>query len=851
MAMANEAAVTKTSLHLICNAHLDPVWLWEWQEGAAAALSTFRTAADLCEEFDGFVFNHNEAVLYEWVAEYEPALFARIQKLVKRGRWHIMGGWFLQPDCNMPAGESLVRQIAYGRRYFQRHFGARPTTAINFDSFGHTRGLVQIMAKSGYDSYIYCRPPIDQVWIPADNYRWVGYDGSEVICGRAYDMYLSALGKADEKVRKQMTRYDGRVCAFTLWGVGNHGGGPSREDLKKLAVLMKQKSDFNVRHSTPEAYFKELKAAAARGDVKLPPHAKDLNPIMVGCYTSMSRIKRRFRELENEFYATEKMAAVSGAQSLINVKAARAELAAAERDLLFAQFHDILPGSAIAPVEEMALRVMDHGLEILSRLKTRCFFALCAGQKKVRINEVPVIVYNPHPYPVETIVECEYQLQDQNYSGTFTDAVAVDARGRELPTQIEHEASNLPIDWRKRVVFKARLEPSRINRFDCKLIVKPKKPAPQLTPASNGVIRFRNGEGLEVLINTHTGLVDKLAVGGKAVLAENALQPIVIKDDEDPWGMRKRQIRKKLGGFKLMNPQESARFSGVAAEKLPGVRVIEDGPVRSVVEVTLAWGESRIAQRYLLPRHGTAVQVQMWVYWNEKDRMLKLALPLAEGFRKGAAFRGQVAYGVGELPDNGDEAVAQKWLAVVGNGGKDALTVINDGTYGSDFDGRELRLNLLRSAAYAAHPIDGRPILPQDRFTPRIDQGERHFRFWIDAGPAAQRLQAIDREALVCNEVPMALSFFPSGGGKMPKQGPVLSDNVVQMAALKEADSGDGLIVRLFNPTERPRATTLAFPAIGLRPQKLRLGKFEIKTLRLSRAGALTETDLMEKPLTK
>ena len=133
-----EEAVAKTSLHLICNAHLDPVWLWEWEEGAAAALSTFRTAADLCEEFDGFIFNHNEAILYQWVEEYEPALFARIQKLVRQGRWHIMGGWFLQPDCNMPAGESFVRQIAYGRRYFQKKFGARPTTAINFDSFGHT-----------------------------------------------------------------------------------------------------------------------------------------------------------------------------------------------------------------------------------------------------------------------------------------------------------------------------------------------------------------------------------------------------------------------------------------------------------------------------------------------------------------------------------------------------------------------------------------------------------------------------------------------------------------------------------------------------------------------------------------
>ena len=139
------------NVHLVCNAHIDPVWLWEWEEGAATAISTFRVAADLCEKFDDFVFNHNEAILYQWVEEYEPALFKRIQDLVARGKWHIMGGWYLQPDCNLPSGESFVRQIILGRNYFEDKFNVRPSTAINFDPFGHSRGLVQIMAKAGYD----------------------------------------------------------------------------------------------------------------------------------------------------------------------------------------------------------------------------------------------------------------------------------------------------------------------------------------------------------------------------------------------------------------------------------------------------------------------------------------------------------------------------------------------------------------------------------------------------------------------------------------------------------------------------------------------------------------------------
>ena len=145
-------------IHLLCNAHLDPVWLWTRSEGIAEAVSTFRVAADFCEKYDNFVFNHNEAVLYEWVEENEPQLFARIQKLVKQGKWRIMGGWYLQPDCTMPSAEGFLRQIETGNAYFKEKFGVTPTTAINFDPFGHTRGLVQILKKTGYDSYIYMRP---------------------------------------------------------------------------------------------------------------------------------------------------------------------------------------------------------------------------------------------------------------------------------------------------------------------------------------------------------------------------------------------------------------------------------------------------------------------------------------------------------------------------------------------------------------------------------------------------------------------------------------------------------------------------------------------------------------------
>lgn len=158
-------------IYLICNAHLDPVWMWEKDEGIAEVLSTFRVAADFCEQYPDFIFNHNESVLYEWVEEYDPTLFARIQKLVTDGRWNIIGGFYLQPDCNMPSGEAMVRQALVGRNYFYDKFGAVPRVAINFDSFGHTRGLVQILQKSGYEAYMVCRPTQENCPLPADDFR--------------------------------------------------------------------------------------------------------------------------------------------------------------------------------------------------------------------------------------------------------------------------------------------------------------------------------------------------------------------------------------------------------------------------------------------------------------------------------------------------------------------------------------------------------------------------------------------------------------------------------------------------------------------------------------------------------
>jgi len=822
-------------IHLVSNAHLDPVWLWEWQEGAGEALSTFRQAAEFCEKHDGFVFCHNEAVLYRWVEEYEPALFRRIRKLVRQKKWHIMGGWFVQPDCNMPSGESFVRQIILGRRYFAEKFGVEPRTAVNLDPFGHTRGLVQILAKSGYTAYLCCRPGNAECPLPRDEFVWVGYDGSEVLGNRASAHYCSTGGKERERLEKWLAENPAGDLVIHLWGIGDHGGGPSRRDIAALDALAKERPDLELVHSTPDAYFRELEAERAT----LPRREKDLNPWAVGCYTSMARVKQGHRRLENELYSAEKMAATAWIQGLMSYP--REELEDAQGDLAFVEFHDILPGSAIPAGEEGALRTIGHGLEILSRLKARAFFALAAGEPKAAADEIPIFVFNPHGHAVKALVECEFEPWEPN-TGKGVWIPRIFAQGRALPTQAEKEESNLSLEWRKRVVFEAELAPGRLNRFSCKLESAPEKPKPTIAE-DRGAITVATAD-LVAAVNARTGLLDVFRAGGVDLLAPGAFTPLVVRDNADPWGMKVRSFRVLEGAFAPASPEQAARFSGIREGGLAPVRVIEDGEVRTVVEAILSYEDSRLALRYKIPKRGTEIEIEVRVFWAGRDTMLKLGLtPKIQAPR----FLGQVAYGADELPSNGDEAVAQKWLALVSEADGAALTVANDGVYGSDWNGAELRLSLLRSPAYAADTWEDRLAVAGDRFVPRQDTGERTFRFWLCGGPLADRMKRIGREALVHNETPYALAYFPPGGRKRSLPGVVIEGDAVEVAAFKRSEDGRDAVVRLFEPTGTPRRAVVKLPALGARTA-VRLGGFEILTLRYDRrAKRFAAVDLLER----
>jgi len=825
-------------IFLVSNAHLDPVWQWQWQEGVACAISTFRTAADLCEQFEDYIFCHNEAVLYKWVEQYEPALFKRIKELVKKGRWRIMGGWYLQPDCNLISGESFVRQMEQGRRYFKNNFDSEPSVALNFDPFGHSKGMVQLLRLAGFDGYLICRPsPWDLDLKGNEDFTWNGFDGTSIRVHRSDAMYGSGMGHAVDKIKacfeKKEAAEDGDqvdlranvdssndlACKLVLWGVGNHGGGPSRKDINDINAFKADCKDVEILHSYPEQYF-----SVASEQFKAIEVDTTLGRCLLGTYASQSRLKKKYRKAESEYYFTERICSAAALAGRMEYPAA--ELDAALEDVLFNQFHDILPGSSIEDAVEDSIAHIDRAVRSLSELYTKAYFALCDGLERVKDREYPIAVYNPYPYEVDTDITCEFMLYYENDGKGWQLPTVYDGETR-LPVQLEKEDSNIPFDWRKRIVFRAHLEPMRVTRFSCYTNGGEKPKNPEM-PA-DGIIKAGK---TEVAFNKQ-GLLCSYKVEGKEYLEA----PVVLrayKDSEDSWGYFNQRIDDLQGEFTIVNFVTASRLAGVKAKELKPLRIIESGEVRTVVEGIYAYEDSWACVRYYISNYSSDIDIKVRLYCSHRDTCYKLEVPTN---LKDTRFRGRVACGVEDLISDGREAVALSWISVTDN--KRAVVLANDGCYGCSCDGGKLAQILVRTCAYCSHP-GGEVLVPQDRLSPRADMGEHRFGFTLRAFDGADIGQEADRMAQRLNHPPYALNVYPSGEGEMVDT--VLRvDGEVTLMAFKPALNG-GYILRLFNPCDGARSAVVTLPDCS---SEVSLRSMQVATY-LYKDAALEQTDLID-----
>lgn len=784
-------------VHLICNAHIDPIWQWDWQEGVSAVISTFKSAVNLANDFD-YIFCHNEVTVYKYIEEYAPDLFEEIKELVRKGKWHIMGGWYLQPDCTMPSGESFVRQIKTGQKYFKEKFGVVPTTAINFDPFGHTRGLVQIIKKCGQDSYLFMRPFPNQIELPDEQFVWVGFDGSEIKANRT-TVYNSPLGRSVEKIKKDIIKLESPVIA-SLWGVGNHGGGPSRSDLKQIAeFIVKSRQDgTEVLHSTPERFFADVNPTEK--------FEKSLYSAMPGCYITMSRLKRLHIELENKLYFAEKICSAAAINGLMDYPAEK--LNSVTEDLLNGEFHDVLPGTVIKSGEENGIMILHHGLLGAEKMTARAFFAMLATEKPAREGEYPVFAFNPHPYEFDTEIECEFMLADQNFDTESVSFIKVyDDNNNLLTSQVIKEESNINVDWRKRIIFPAKLKPMSINRF--RFEVDYFKQDKEIKEAY-----IVKDDHKYIEIDRDTGLLKSFCIDGKEYI-HNAFSPVSFDDNADPWAMSAEQL-KHIGD----NPQDfklSKKPQGVFGG-LKSIEVIENGDVFLGIEAFFEKDNSKVQVKYKVYKKRDYADVDVTVFWQDIDKLLRLKVPVSI---KGKLI-GQTAYGTDDLFIDGKENVSHRFIAV--DNGDECLAVFNNCTYGSMFENDTLYISLLRGAAYCTHPIPDRQLVPENRYIKRIDQCEHTYSFRI----AVTKREELERMALEFNQRPFVQNVFPIASKPHEElKALVIENKNIVLSAMKKSDNG-GYVLRLFNNSRAAAKTAVSF---GDAKAELSFGKYEVKTV--------------------
>jgi alpha-mannosidase len=786
-------------LHMIGNAHIDPVWLWQWPEGYQEVRATFQSAVDRLDEYPDFVFTCDSALFFAWVEESDPALFERIREHVAGGRFQVVGGWWIEPDCNIPCGESFVRQALYGQRHLHEQLGITATVGANLDSFGHNATIPQILAKSGCDSYVFLRPGPTEKELPGPIFHWESPDGSRVLAYRIPHEYCAPKDDIGEHVEKAVASLpEGDEEWAVFYGVGNHGGGPTKANLDQIARMNRDGAEPRLELSSLRAFFDGLAGGAyptVRGE--LQHHAP-------GCYTTHSGIKRWNRRAENLLLRAEKWAAV--AESLGLQPYPLAELTQAWKLVLFNQFHDTLAGTSIAPAYEDARDQIGHA----SSLAASAFNAAAQSiARQIGIEQEeemrPVVVFNPHPWTLRTDVEIEYTwLRAEG-------AHVVDDEGEPVPMQMTRPLTTMS-SLRGRLVFPVEVPPLgwRVYRV--------RKGSVESAQRYMHVHAQIENDNLQVALDPATGRIARLVVKatGQDLAAPQEKHAVVVDDRSDTWGHGVRAYDTEVGEFECES-----------------VRLLENGPVRSILRVESRYGASRLREDYVLSAGARHVDVRVTLDWHEQLKLLKLRYPTSVETDT-ATF--ETPYGHLERPAGGDEEPGQAWVDVSER--SKGLTVCNDAKYGYDVRGGDIGISAVRSPVWAWH--DPRELEEGGDFE-YMDQGRQTFTIRLIPHAGDWREADVVRRSAELNQPPFALieTFHE---GPLPQQASYAQDEgPVVLSVLKRGEDG-GVVVRAYETAGRAASATLRVLGRELRAD---FGPHDIKTFHLSDDG-VREVSLLE-----
>jgi alpha-mannosidase len=773
------------------NAHIDAAWLWPWTETVDVVKRTYGTALQLMYEYPDYKFSQSAAAYNEWVAQKYPDMNAEIAQRIKEGRWEIVGGMWVEPDLNMPDGESLVRQLLVGKRWYKQAYGVDVRIGWNPDSFGYTWQLPQIFKKSGVDYFVTQKMSWnDTNQIPFKLFWWESPDGSKVLTYFPHDYgstQLNPVRLADD-LKNLRASAPGTPGMLDLYGVGDHGGGPTR------AMLDEGFHWAGPNHVTPkyqfntaQSYFSSIETEIAPGSptwnyqsiakgftpppavpgkISIPTWKTELYfEYHRGVMTTQANHKRNMRESEEQVLNAEKWASLAW---LDGKKYPGEEITEDWKKVLFNQFHDLAAGSGIGVIYKDAQKDYD-----VVRWSTDEIKAAALGTVAERINTfgdgIPILVYNSLGWERSGEVNVKVQLPSAAPFAVLDGSASVRFERGALDQQTG--------------VQELRLFVPSVPALGYKLLrVVPAGgvaalPEPTLTTHGAAAISIENAS-LRVTINLNTGcmtsIFDKRTSFESIEHGACGNQLQFFKDtpkNYDAWNVDP--------GTLDVAPDT------VAKPDLVQVIGVNPNAPSSSIRVTRHWQSSKFIQTISLK--GDQIDIENDIDWHEAHVFLKAAFPLA-ATSNFATY--EIPYGAIDRPTTRAntweqaqfEVPAMRW-ADLGDGNH-GLSVLNQTKYGYDAVGNTLRLSLLRS-----------PKWPDAE----ADMGHHHFHYALYPHAGTWKDALTVRHGYEY-DYPLTAVVTTAHAGSLPAShsfASVSPDNVV-LTAVKKAEDEKGLIFRVY-----------------------------------------------------
>lgn len=698
-----------------------------------------------------------------WIEKSDPKMFAEIQRRVKEGRWCLVGGWFIQPDCNIPSGESYARHALITQRYFLAKFGITAKTGYNVDSFGHNASIPMLLRNSRMENYVFMRPGPNEKTLSTHLFNWESRDGSSVMTYRIHKN-IYCITSERMHLMDEISALDEGCDQMAFYGVGNHGGGPTVSLLDELHEKYKE----GFVYSKPDSYFE-----AQRGK-NIPTVMGDLQYHAKGCYSTAEVIKKSNRYSENALIRAEKMSVLS--DKLMNTEYPQKELNYAWQRVLFNQFHDIMGGCTVREAVIDAEHLYGEVISIAERLTNFACQQISWNIDTINNPEyngyvseenaekigLPIVIFNPLPYSTITGAYVKSHIYNS----------AVDVNGREVAIQHVRDSKT---DGNNKFGTLFEVNLPAFGYTVCNLL----KAEPKTKYENEFEITDNSIANSEIKVTfCPSGEIGSIIMlkTGKELLSSPTSIALYNDKNNDTWAHGTQFFKDKL----------DVKFNG-------SFKITETGPVRASVRTIQTFGKSKITRDYYIYKSGRAVDVSVKIDYREEFSIMKLLFPVNNTEEKQAYCK--IPFGYIERPTDGSEQVCGDWISL------GILGVANDCKHSFEADGSVLSLTVLRSCLFADH------YGQRDEYCEFMEQGEHFFKYRIfeysDQAKAERNSDELQNPPTIVRET------YHTGDMPRSFSGISVSEENLCITAIKKQEDGKGTVVRLFETIGKDTIATV------------------------------------------